>query len=174
MLRSLGHEDAAVLDGGYAAWLAAGLPTESALPVVAANEYTPISTSDATLVTTDELEERVARGALLLDARAPERFSGAVEPIDPVAGHIPGAVNLPFQALLSNGHFKPRDLLRAAFNEAAGGELPQDVVAMCGSGVTACHLLLAMEVAELGTGNLYAGSWSEWIRDPSRRVAVGN
>ena len=111
---------------------------------------------------------------LLLDVRTGERFRGDAEPIDPVAGHIPGAVNLPLGDNLNpDGRFKSSDQLRAMYGGLLGRRDPARVAAMCGSGVTACHSLLAMEIAGLRGGLLYAGSWSEWIRDPARPVATG-
>jgi thiosulfate/3-mercaptopyruvate sulfurtransferase len=112
--------------------------------------------------------------SLLVDARAPERYTGAVEPLDPVAGHVPSAHNYPFSRNLSaDGRFLPVAELRRRWLAFLGARDPADVIAMCGSGVTACHNLLALEVAGLSGGKLYAGSWSEWIRDPSRGVARG-
>jgi thiosulfate/3-mercaptopyruvate sulfurtransferase len=109
---------------------------------------------------------------LLVDARAPERFAGTVEPIDAVAGHVPGAVNHPFSAnLRDDGRFLPAAELARRWRERLGGVSPADTIAMCGSGVTACHNLLAMEIAGLPGAKLYAGSWSEWIRDPERPIA---
>jgi len=111
---------------------------------------------------------------LLVDARAAERFAGTVEPLDPVAGHVPGAVNHPFSANLSeDGLFLPAAELKHRWQERLAGTSPGNVIAMCGSGVTACHNLLAMELAQLPGAKLYAGSWSEWIRDPKRPVARG-
>jgi thiosulfate/3-mercaptopyruvate sulfurtransferase len=111
---------------------------------------------------------------LLVDARAPERYAGNVEPIDPVAGHIPGAVNHPFSTNLDAvGRFLPPALLKARWLERLAGRDPRHLIAMCGSGVTACQNLLALEVAGLSGAKLYPGSWSEWIRDPSRPVARG-
>jgi thiosulfate/3-mercaptopyruvate sulfurtransferase len=108
----------------------------------------------------------------LIDARSPERFRGEHEPIDPVAGHIPGALNWPFQLNLANdGLFLSADELRSQFKQLIGNKTPDQVAHMCGSGVTACHNLLAMEIAGLSGSKLYAGSWSEWIRDKNRRVS---
>jgi thiosulfate/3-mercaptopyruvate sulfurtransferase len=124
------------------------------------------------VVETATLEAELTAGAVLLDARSRERYEGQTEPIDPIAGHIHGALNLPFSEVLSSERaFLPRARLRELF--AARGASERNVIAMCGSGVTACHLLLAMEVAGLRPGKLYAGSWSEWIRDPGRPVATG-
>jgi thiosulfate/3-mercaptopyruvate sulfurtransferase len=112
--------------------------------------------------------------ALLVDARAPERFAGTVEPIDPVAGHVPGAVNHPFQSnLRPDGRFLPPQELAHLWRERLAGRDPADIIMMCGSGVTACQNLLALEIAGLPGAKLYAGSWSEWIRDPRRPIARG-
>jgi thiosulfate/3-mercaptopyruvate sulfurtransferase len=121
-----------------------------------------------------DVEALIAAGnSVLLDARAADRFAGLVEPIDPVAGHIPGARNLPFEQLLSpDGRFLPATALRKRFADILDGVSPSSVVAMCGSGVTACHLLVAMEAAGLEGAKLYPGSWSEWIRDPSRPIVA--
>jgi thiosulfate/3-mercaptopyruvate sulfurtransferase len=117
---------------------------------------------------------RPADRPLLLDVRTPERFRGEAEPIDPVAGHVPDAINLPLQCNLDgHGFFLPAAELNDIYTRQVGARRATGIVAMCGSGVTACHGLLAMEIAGLGLGRLYAGSWSEWIRDPRRPVATG-
>jgi thiosulfate/3-mercaptopyruvate sulfurtransferase len=174
MLRWLGHDAVAVLDGGFKAWDSTGGPVESGAPQPqkAETRFTPRIDAGA-LVTAAELE-RALQGPkfLLVDARAAERFAGAVEPIDSVAGHIPGAVNHPVTAnLAADNRFLPVAALRARWQERLAGKQPQDLVAMCGSGVTACHNLLSLEVAGLTGGKLYPGSWSEWIRDPRRPIA---
>lgn len=167
---------ASVLDGGWRSWREAGLPTESgeAAPLPAA----PVEFRfDPTrVVFYDELESlRQQPGTLLLDARAAPRFRGESEPIDRVGGHVPGAGNRPFsQNLDSSGRFKPAKMLRAEWDAALGGRAPRDVVHMCGSGVTACHNLLAMEAAGLHGSRLFAPSWSGWVGDPSRPVARGS
>lgn len=167
---------ASVLDGGWQSWREAGLPTESgeAAPLPAA----PVEFRfDPTrVVFYDELESlRQQPGTLLLDARAAPRFRGESEPIDRVGGHVPGAGNRPFsQNLDSSGRFKPAKMLRAEWDAALGGRAPRDVVHMCGSGVTACHNLLAMEAAGLHGSRLFAPSWSGWVGDPSRPVARGS
>jgi thiosulfate/3-mercaptopyruvate sulfurtransferase len=179
MLRWLGHDAVAVLDGGFKAWTARGgaLQSGEADPAAAeraARHFT--SRVDAgSVVSTAELERALQDlNAVLVDARAPERYAGAVEPIDPVAGHIPGAVNHPFTANLgADGRFLPAAELKRRWQERLPGSDLQNLVAMCGSGVTACHNLLSLEVAGLAGGKLYAGSWSEWIRDPRRPVARG-
>jgi thiosulfate/3-mercaptopyruvate sulfurtransferase len=130
--------------------------------------------ADSMSVTAAQLEQGLARGDVtLIDARGADRFAGENETIDPVAGHIPGARNRPFTANLdAKGRFLSPDALRRGFASVASGEA-SDVVSMCGSGVTACHNLLAMEIAGLTGARLYPGSWSEWIRDPQRRIARG-
>jgi thiosulfate/3-mercaptopyruvate sulfurtransferase len=185
LLRWLGHRKAAVLDGGFKAWLAAGGPTETGespqepwgerARAAAAQLSDASAAADAVIATGRELAPLLEnRQYLLVDARAPERFTGTVEPIDPVAGHVPGAVNHPFAAnLREDGRFLPRAELRKRWLERLGGTDPGNVIAMCGSGVTACHNLLALELAGLPGAKLYAGSWSEWIRDPRRPVARG-
>ncbi len=179
MLRWLGHDAAAVLDGGFNAWTARGgaLQSGEADPAAAervARHFTP-RIDAGSVVSTAELERALqGRKALLVDARAQERYAGAVEPIDPVAGHVPGAVNHPFTANLgADGRFLPAAELERRWQERLPGSDLKNLVAMCGSGVTACHNLLSLEVAGLTGGKLYAGSWSEWIRDPRRPVARG-
>jgi thiosulfate/3-mercaptopyruvate sulfurtransferase len=175
MLRWLGHEAVAVLDGGMAAWAAAGGALESgaaAAPVPAA-AYPLSAEPGRVVVDADTLQAQLGR-VTLIDARAPERYRGDVEPLDPVAGHIPGALNRPFHAnLAADGRFQSPETLRAAFAPLLGSGPAGEVVHQCGSGVTACHNLLAMEVAGLSAGALYAGSWSDWCRDGRRPVARG-
>jgi thiosulfate/3-mercaptopyruvate sulfurtransferase len=174
MLRWLGHDRSLVLDGGLAAWEAAKLPLQADSPRVQAIRYAPRPVAAHAVVTAAQIPEIIAAGGLLLDARGAVRYRGEQEPIDPVAGHVPGAVNRPFSENLNvSGRFKDATDLRAEIESLLGGRAPSDAVAMCGSGVTACHLLLAMAVAGLEGGKLYAGSWSEWIRDPGRPVRTG-
>jgi thiosulfate/3-mercaptopyruvate sulfurtransferase len=174
LLRSLGHRDVAVLDGGFAAWTAAGLPTDADTPdVVAASPY-PGTFASGRLLDAAATARRVAAGDLLIDARGAERFRGEVEPIDRVAGHVPGARNRPYPANLRDGRFKPADELAADFAALLDGRAPSSVIAMCGSGVTACHHLLAMAHAGLDGAALFTGSWSGWIEDPARPVATGD
>lgn len=171
LLRWLGHREVAVLDGGWQAWQAAGGAVETA--VHARPGGAPYPMRDAAMPTVATAEVLAGLGRLgLVDARAPERFRGDVEPLDPVAGHIPGARLRFFKDNLgADGCFKPAAQLRAEFEAMA---LPPDaVVHQCGSGVTACHNLLAMEHAGLPGSRLYPGSWSEWCADPSRPVARG-
>ena len=179
LLRWLGHTRVAVLDGGFAAWQRAGLPVSSA-PDARAPRRFEARPRPGWVVTTEAIAAALASGALaraeplLVDARGADRFAGENETIDPVAGHIPGAHNHPFAANLdAHGQFRSRDELRRAWTASLRGRPPTAVVAMCGSGVTACHNLLALEIAGLPGAQLYAGSWSEWIRDPARAVARG-
>jgi thiosulfate/3-mercaptopyruvate sulfurtransferase len=171
MLRWVGHGAVAVLDGGFNAWTARGGALQSGEAEVAEQAFTPRIGAQA-VVTTAEIE--LEPNALIVDARAADRYAGSVEPIDPVAGHVPGAVNHPFTANLDvDGRFLPAAELKRRWLERLAGRNAKDVVAMCGSGVTACHNLLSLEVAGLSGAKLYAGSWSEWIRDPGRPVARG-
>jgi thiosulfate/3-mercaptopyruvate sulfurtransferase len=174
LLRWLGHARVAVLDGGFSAWTRGGYSTSIEVATPRPGVFVP-TTDPSQWVTSAALEGLVAAGSVqLIDARDPERFRGEVEPIDPVAGHIPGAINVPFkQNLNSDGTFQSPDALRDRFAPVIGSREPETVVHMCGSGVTACHNVLAMEHAGLGGTRLYAGSWSEWIRDGSRPVASG-
>jgi thiosulfate/3-mercaptopyruvate sulfurtransferase len=174
LARWIGLRAVAVLDGGLAAWSAAGLPLDPASPARPPRTLTPRVDVHAWLDSDTIAELRVKPGSLLLDARGAERFAGRNETIDPVAGHVPGARSHPFTLNLdAGGRFLDRDALRRHWLTVLGSLPSSAVVAMCGSGVTACHNLLALEHAGLGGGRLYAGSWSEWIRDPRRPVAVG-
>jgi thiosulfate/3-mercaptopyruvate sulfurtransferase len=170
MLRWLGHDAAAVLDGGFPAWIAEGRPVTAVVPEPACGDFQPQPRSEW-LATARELATPQSVSRRLFDARAPERFAGDVEPIDPVAGHIPGAVNLPFADNLKDGRFRSPAELRRRFAAALDGAPPEAAVVYCGSGVTACHDILAFAHAGLSLPRLYAGSWSEWITDPARPVA---
>lgn len=171
MLRWLGHTPVAVLDGGIGAWRRAGGELVSTVPV--ARAQAPYPDRGAAMPTLDVATLQTRLGQLrLLDARAAERFRGEVEPLDPVAGHIPGSSLRHFKDNLQpSGLFKPAAQLRAEFD--ALQSRPEETVHLCGSGVTACHNLLAMAHANLPGSALYAGSWSEWCADPSRPVARG-
>ena len=173
LLRWLGHERVALLDGGFPAWLGEGLPVESGQAVASPRDFQP-GPSLTRVVTTGEIVAALdgAEPLLLLDARATARFRGEVEPIDPVAGHIPGAVNLPFSALLDEDQrFRSAAELRAAWSAVVPSDGRPRIAAMCGSGVTACHLVAAARLAGLEEPAVYVGSWSEWIRDPKRPVS---
>ncbi len=174
MLRSLGHDAVAVLDGGYAKWTREGRPVATDVPAHPASTFTPrraVSTLDAPRV----VANLATRSLLLVDGRARERYRGDVEPLDPVAGHIPGALNRPYSDNLdAEGKFKPAARLNAEFATLIAGRSPDEIVHYCGSGVSACHNLLAMEHAGLAGARLYPGSWSEWCADPAHPVARGD
>jgi len=173
MLRWLGHAAVAVLDGGLPAWQRAGGALEPGAVVSRAREPYPLREPLVGAVDAATLSARLGRGRLI-DARAPERFRGEVEPLDAQAGHIPGALNRFFKDNLdADGCFKPAERLRAEFEPLLAAASPSQVTHYCGSGATACHNLLAMEVAGLPGAALYPGSWSEWSADPSRPVARG-
>jgi thiosulfate/3-mercaptopyruvate sulfurtransferase len=174
MLRWLGHEAAAVLDGGYAVWAREGRPVTDADTIVRATTFVPRLARP--VVDANALAANLASRALqVVDARGRERFRGDVEPIDRVPGHIPGSVNRPFtENLAADGTFKPAGNLRTEWGTLLAGRTPATIVHSCGSGVTACHNLLAMEHAGLGGASLYPGSWSEWSADPARPIARGD
>lgn len=175
LTRWIGHADVAVVDGGMPALLAAGQPLTVAMQNVTRRGTITVGPSLVPLVETADLEADLAlRARLVVDARAPQRYRGEVEPMDPVAGHIPHAVNHPMAYnLQADGRFKDAAALRSAFDATLAGRSPETVVQSCGSGVTACHNLLAMELAGLPGAALYAGSWSAWSSDPARPVARG-
>lgn len=176
LLAWLGKRDGVfLLDGGFQAWQAAGLPVTAQVTEPARGDFT--ARPDACLVVeADQLGRRLAEpGLTLIDARALPRFRGEVEPLDPVAGHIPGARCAPFTDNLgADGRFLPPEQLRQRFENLLAGRNPEQLVAYCGSGVTACHNLFAMSLAGLPLAPLYAGSWSEWITDPARPVDRGD
>jgi len=174
LLGWLGHDRRLVLDGGFAAWTAAGLPVEARMPRWQPAHFVPRALADDSVVEAADLPALQAAGSLLVDVRAAPRYRGEQEPIDPVAGHVPGAVNRPGSVNIdANGRFRASEALRGELTELLAGRSPRELIAMCGSGVTACQLLLALEVAGLDGAKLYAGSWSEWIRDPARPIATG-
>lgn len=175
MLRWVGHVSVAVLDGGFAAWRKAAQPVSSELPAIKAATYNP-NPNPRLMVDTRTVAVAAGGPALrLIDARSADRFRGENETLDPVAGHIPGAINRFFKHnLRDDGCFKPAVELRQEFAALLGSLPPNSVVHQCGSGVTACHNLLAMEAAGLNGSRLYPGSWSEWVSDPTRPVARGN
>ena len=179
LARWLGHAEVAVLDGGIAAWQRAGFPVNSRATQAGASPRPQgnfvANASLVKAVTSAELLANLGKNHLqVIDARAGERYRGEIEPMDPVAGHIPGAINRPFALnLRADGLFKPAEVLKQEFNALLGSREPGTVVNQCGSGVTACHNILAMEYAGLEGSALYPGSWSEWCADPSRPVATG-
>lgn len=172
MLKAWGHERVAVLDGGWQRWTELGYPVDDALVEPIPTQYAG-HFDRSRLVDSDGVARHLENRGLLVDARAPERFRGDVEPLDRVAGHVPGAINRPFAANLDGGRFKPADVLAGEFAALLGATPPGAVIAMCGSGVTACHHLLAMEHAGLRGAALSTGSWSGWIEDPARPIARG-
>jgi thiosulfate/3-mercaptopyruvate sulfurtransferase len=175
LLGWLGHERRAVLDGGLAAWQEAGLAVEEKQPTFRPRHYVGRWPERDGVVVTSAIGDALAAGDLLVDARAAPRYKGEQETIDPKAGHVPGARNRPFSAnVTATGRFRSAAELRAELTELLGGRGPERLIAMCGSGVTACHLLLAMDVAGLPGARLYPGSWSEWIRDPARPIKTGS
>lgn len=174
MLRWLGHDRVALLDGGYPRWRREKRPVTTEVPPKRAGSFTPAPALGATVDA--PFLERFAQdpSIRLIDARSGERFRGEQEPIDPVAGHIPGSVHRFWKANLdADGLFKPPAALRGEFEAILGSVPPEQAVHSCGSGVTACHNLFAMELAGLRGSRLYPGSWSEWCADPSRPVARG-
>jgi thiosulfate/3-mercaptopyruvate sulfurtransferase len=174
MLNWIGHPRVAVLDGGLPRWLSEGRPVSQELPATGHGSIRAQAvhwpSADAAAVESNLSDAR----HLVIDARAPERYRGETEPLDRVAGHIPGALNRFYQRNLNaEGRFKPAHDLRAEFQELVGTSDPTQIIHSCGSGVTACHNLLAMEIAGLHGSALYPGSWSEWSSDPARPVAQG-
>ncbi|WP_045737190.1 sulfurtransferase [Xanthomonas sp. MUS 060] len=174
MLGLLGHRRVAVLDGGLAEWRRLGLPETDAVVSPSSLAPYPQRFDVGRIVAAEEVLARLHEApGWLLDARAGERFRGEVEPIDAVAGHVPGAVNRPLGENLRDGCLRSPHELRAELEPLLCGRDPSEVVVMCGSGVTACHLLLALEHAGLHGARVYAGSWSGWIADPARPCASG-
>ena len=175
MIRWLGHPSVALMDGGYQKWVREKRPITAETWAAPSRGVCPSLPERSQWVSSDQVLAQVGNGhGKLLDARPEMRFSGEVDPVDPVAGHVPGAINWPFDENLDmDGTFLAPEALRETYQGLLDGTAPEQVVHMCGSGVTACHNLLAMEVAGLPGSKLYAGSWSEWITDASRPVATG-
>lgn len=178
MLRAIGHKNVRVLDGGLSKWQADGHPLstgpEEDPPIGETSNYARLFDLSM-LASTTEIEAALSDpSVLIVDARAPERYQGLQEPIDPVAGHIPGAVNrFHGENLTREGVFKPKEVLKKEMLGLIGTHPLSKVVVYCGSGVTSCHHLIAFELAGLSGARLYVGSWSEWIRDPKRPIALG-
>lgn len=174
LLRWLGHDSAALLDGGLAAWQELGQPLDTAVPAAQAGDFVAAAPLAATVDAAAVERNLATRERLLIDARAPDRYRGENETLDPVGGHIPGAVNRFYKDNLdAAGHFKPAHTLRDEFNTVLGQFSAERAILQCGSGVTACHNALAMEVAGVHGAALYPGSWSEWCADPARPAASG-
>jgi len=175
MLRWMGHEGVRLLDGGISAWMRDGLATRSGCETSPQTSFRA-RPRDEMILRTEELVEssESITKICLVDARDSQRFRGEIEPIDPVAGHIPGAINLPLtRSINEDGTWKPREQLEALWPTVLGGDKSKHWAVMCGSGVTACHLALSGMEAGYREPRLYVGSWSEWIRDSSRPVAIG-
>lgn len=174
LLRWLGHPAVALLDGGYPKWTREARPLTAEPPTERKGNCACLP-EPTQLVGADEVLRASETGdALIIDARPDRRFTGEFEPLDPVAGHVPGAINWPFEENLDiDGTFQPPEALREQYQALLKGRPAWQVIHMCGSGVTACHNLLAMEIAGLPGSRLYPGSWSEWITDPARPVATG-
>ena len=174
LLRWLGHGKVAVLDGGLQAWAACGKALTTAIPEPTAARFEARLQRDMKVNADYVLSHLDDPEVVIIDARSPDRFRGENETLDPVGGHIPGSVNWSFEENLDiDGTFLPPEALRENFQALLKGRAPHQVIHSCGSGVTACHNILAMEVAGLPGSRLYPGSWSEWITDPSRPVALG-
>jgi thiosulfate/3-mercaptopyruvate sulfurtransferase len=174
LLRWLGHDSVAVLDGGLQAWEAAGYALTKDVPQVAKGNFKCGAPLQVTIDAQAIVRNLSTHELVVVDARAADRYRGENETIDPVGGHIPGARNRFFKDnLTADGRFKPAHTLREDFAAVLAGKTPEHAVLQCGSGVTACHNMLAMEIAGLHGAALYAGSWSEWSADPSRPVATG-
>ncbi len=175
MLRWVGHTKVAVLDGGWQAWSKAGLPVTVEQPEIKPVTFNGKPQTQIAVDSAQVLANLQQRKALVLDARSSDRYRGENETMDPVAGHIPGAANRFFKLNLdADGRFKKPAALKQEFGGMLGGHAPEAIVHQCGSGVTACHNLLAMEVAGLAGSRLYPGSWSEWVSDRRRPVARGD
>lgn len=174
MMRWVGHQSVAVLDGGFDAWVKAGQSVTDKPPAIKASTFTPNPSPQLLVDTRAVMANLAGKGFDVIDARSPDRFRGENETLDPVAGHIPGAVNRFFKLNLDqDGSFKPATALQQEFTTLLGGHDATRIVHQCGSGVTACHNLLAMEIAGLTGSRLYPGSWSEWVSDRTRPVARG-
>jgi thiosulfate/3-mercaptopyruvate sulfurtransferase len=175
LARWLGHENVALLDGGWQAALKAGLITEAHESTPARGRFVRTRPRQQAVDVSAVQAARTDPDWLIVDARAPDRYAGQNETIDPVGGHIPGAVNRFWQSnLQSDGRFKPAEQLRSEFSALLGDRSPTHVILQCGSGVTACHHLVALQRAGITGAVLYPGSWSQWICDPTRPIAVGS
>lgn len=173
LLRWMGHASVALLDGGLARWQREGNPLSTESPQITPRRFLEHAALEQTVSSEELLARLAAPDYLLIDVRTAERYHGEVEPLDRVAGHIPGACNLPLQKSLdADGNFLAPDQLHALYRPLLDTHQPHKVAVMCGSGVTACHTLIALRVAGLPGAALYAGSWSEWIADPKRPVVT--
>lgn len=175
LLRWLGHEQVALLDGGLPKWMKEKRPVSDALPDMASRIFSCTPRPDFMVDAAGVESIRFSDAHRLIDARPEQRFTGEREPLDAVAGHIPGAVNWVYEENLDfDGTYLSAEALRENYTRVLNGVSPQNVVHTCGSGVTASHNILAMEIAGLTGSRLYPGSWSEWITDPTRPIATGD
>ncbi len=174
LLRYMGHDAVAVLDGGWTKWIREGRPTRAGEETIVKGAFTGQPREEMRVSVADVAAKVATGSALLVDARSPERFEGRSEPIDRVPGHIPGAVNLYYKENMTDGgEMLPAVTLRERFSSVLGGRPPDQTVMYCGSGVSACQNLLALEHAGITGVRLYVGSWSEWSSDPTRPVQTG-
>jgi len=174
LLRWLGHPGVALLDGGYPKWVREMRPVTSELPHIEKGNCVCLPERSQVATAEDVQQALISGEGLLIDARNERRFTGEYEPLDTIAGHIPGAINWDFEENLDiDGTYLPPEALRENYQALLNGRAPWQVIHTCGSGVTACHNLLAMEIAGLPGSKLYVGSWSDWITDPSRPIATG-
>ena len=172
ILKWLGHDNVAVLDGVLGAWMSSGGKLSTKTTVFERSVFTPRVNDDMHVSIKDVEEAQYKMNKLIIDARSKERYLGIKDMVDPVAGHIPGAISHPLgQNLDKNGHFKSAEELRLNFNKLIGDTVSSDIISMCGSGITACHNILALEISGVKGVPLYVGSWSEWIVDKSRPIA---
>ena len=172
ILKWLGHENVAVLDGALGAWMSSGGKLTSKATIFERAMFVPKINDQLHVSIKDVEEAQYKMGKLIIDARSKERYLGIKDMVDPIAGHIPGAISHPLgQNLDKNGHFKSPEELRHNFNKIIGDSASSDIISMCGSGITACHNILALEISGIKNVSLYVGSWSEWITDKSRPIA---
>jgi thiosulfate/3-mercaptopyruvate sulfurtransferase len=176
LLRYFGHDRVSVLDGGFAYWIRQGLPTESTVPSLAPQSFVPRPQPGMRVDAAEVERLRTIPSTLVIDSRAPERYEGKTEPIDPVAGHVPGARNHPYPSNVrapDDPRFREAALLRERFMQL-GADRADTVVCYCGSGINACQNLLALQLAGFAGGLLYEGSWSDWCSDPTRPLKTGS
>ena len=175
ILKWLGHSDVAVLDGALGGWMSSGGKLSSKPTIFERDVFNPSIKDDMHVSIQDVEDAQYKMSKLILDARSKERYLGIKDEVDPVAGHIPGAISHPLgQNLDKNGHFKSPEELRHIFNKLLGDTSSSDIISMCGSGITACHNILALEMSGIKGVPLYVGSWSEWITDKNRPIATIN
>jgi thiosulfate/3-mercaptopyruvate sulfurtransferase len=174
LMRMLGHQQVAVLDGGFARWTELDFPVDNQISAIDTSIY-HAEYDQSQIMQTEAIHSNIhTKQYVLFDARAAERYRGEIEPMDKAAGHIPGALNRPYSLNMANGCFRPADQLRKDFLALLGNKKSSDAILYCGSGVTACHNFLAMEIAGLSGAKLFPPSWSGWIADADHQIALGN